>query len=175
MNRKTGWGAAGAIILIILLVGLYYLLGGGPGTMGPSRVTGPAATAPATPGAPAVKPAVPPEPGPVLPAEPAGPPKELAPGGEPKVTVLPPQAGQEKFGILAGTFKKYRDAARLLAKVKKEGQPAFVQRDPRNIKRFQVWLGPFGSQSEAEEAAKTLKNILKKPAKIEAIENPVPK
>jgi cell division septation protein DedD len=63
----------------------------------------------------------------------------------------------------------------LLAKLKKEGKPAFVQRDPRDIKRYQVWLGPFDSRSEAEAAAKSLKTVLKKPLKIEAIENPVPK
>lgn len=173
MNHKIGWGVAAGAILIILLVVLYYLLGGGPGKIGPRDVTAPGA--PATPAAPTATQPAPQEPAAVLPTEPAGPPKGLAPGGEPKVTVLPPEAGQEKFGILAGTFKKYRDAARLLAKLKKEGQPAFVQRDPRDIKRFQVWLGPFGSRSEAEEAAKSLKTVLKKPLKIEAIESPVPK
>jgi cell division septation protein DedD len=88
---------------------------------------------------------------------------------------LPPQAGQEKFGILAGSYKKYQDAAKMLARLQKEGKPAFIQRDPRNVNRYQVWVGPFSSQSEAEEAAKSLKVVLKKPLKIEAIENPVPK
>ena len=99
----------------------------------------------------------------------------MAPGPEPKVTVLPPQEGKEQYGILAGSYKKYRDAGKMLARLKKEGKPAFSQRDPRNLNRYQVWLGPFSSQSEAEEAAKSLKAVLKKPLKIEAIENPVPK
>jgi SPOR domain len=59
--------------------------------------------------------------------------------------------------------------------LKKQGKPAFVQRDPRNINRYQVWMGPFSSQNEAQEAAKSLRATLKKPLKIEPIENPVPK
>ena len=58
---------------------------------------------------------------------------------------------------------------------RKEGQPTFYQRDPRILNRYQVWPGPFSSKSEAEDAAKSLKAVLKKPLKIEAIENPVPK
>jgi DedD protein len=181
MNQKIGRGLAVGAILIILLVVLYYLLGGGPGKIGPSGVTGPGppgATAPAKP-EPAPSPAAtqpaPPEPSAALPTEPAGPPKGLGPSPEPKVTVLPPQAGQEKYGILAGSYKKYRNAARMLARLKQEGKPAFIQRDPRNLDLYQVWLGPVSSQSEAEDAAKSLKGLLKKPLKIEPIENPVPK
>jgi len=180
MNQKIGRGLAVGAILIILLVVLYYFLGG-PWKIGPSGITAPRppeATAPAKP-EPAAPPAAtqpaPPEPPPALQTEPAGPPKGLAPSPEPKVTVLPPQAGQEKFGILAGSYKKYGDAGKMLAKLKKEGKPAFIQRDPRNVNRYQVWLGPFSSQSEAEDAAKSLKAVIKKPLKIEPIENPVPK
>jgi cell division protein FtsN len=88
---------------------------------------------------------------------------------------LPPQEGKEKYGILAGSYKKYRDAAKMLARLKKEGKPAFIQRDPRNLNRYQVWLGPFSSQEEAREAEKSLQATLKKLLKIEPIENPVPK
>ncbi len=112
---------------------------------------------------------------PAPPIEPAGPPKGVAPSPEPEVTVLPPLEASQRYGILAGSYKKYRDAEKMLARLKKAGKPAFIQRDPRNINRYQVWLGPFPSQSEAEDAAKSLRAVLKKPLKIEAIENPVPK
>jgi cell division septation protein DedD len=79
------------------------------------------------------------------------------------------------YGILAGSYKKYADAAKMLARLKKQGKPAFVQRDPQDLSRYQVWLGPFASRGEAEAAEKSLGAILKKPLKIEAIENPVPK
>lgn len=181
MNQKIWRGLAVGAILIILLVVLYYLSSGGPWKIGPTAVTTPGppgATAPAKPeppAAPAATQPAPHEPPAALPTEPGGPPKGLAPGPEPKVTVLPPQEGKEKYGILAGSYKKYRDAAKLLARLKKEEKPAFIQRDPRNLSRYQVWLGPFSSQSEAEDAAKSLKAVLKKPLKIEPIENPVPK
>jgi cell division protein FtsN len=174
MNRKIWRGLAVGAILIVLLAVLYYLWSSGPGKIGPSAVTAPeppGATAPAKPETPAAPAATQPAP----PLEPAGPPQGVAPGPEPKVTVLPPQEGKEQYGILAGSYKKYRDAGKMLARLKQEGKPAFSQRDPRNSNRYQVWLGPFSSQSEAEEAAKSLKAVLKKPLKIEAIENPVPK
>ena len=99
----------------------------------------------------------------------------MAPSPEPQVTVLPPLEPSQHYGILAGSYGKYQDAANLLARLKKLGKPAFIQRDPRNLNRYQVWLGPFSSQNEAREAEKSLQAILKKPLKIEPIENPVPK
>jgi cell division septation protein DedD len=169
MNKKTLLGLAAAALLIILAVFLYYFFTGAPSTTGPKTVTAPGpatATAPAKP--------TPPEP-PAPPIESAGPPKGEAPGTEPQVTVLPPLESKEHYGILAGSFAKYPDATALLARLKKQGKPAFIQRDPRNLNRYQVWVGPFSSQTEAQEAEKSLRAILKTPLKIEAIENPVPK
>jgi cell division septation protein DedD len=174
MNRKIGRGLAVGAGLIVLFVVLYYLSTGGPGKTGPSSVTAPGppgATAPAKPEPPAAPAPVPPLPAP----EPAGPPMGVAPAPEPQVTVLPPQETNQRYGILAGSFLKYRDAGKMLARLKKAGKPAFIQRDPRDINHYQVWLGPFPSQSEAEDAAKSLGAVLKQPLKIEAIENPVPK
>jgi cell division septation protein DedD len=171
MNQKIWRGLVVGAGLIVLFVVLYYLYTGGPGKTGPSPVTAPgppAATAPARPEPPAAA-------TPAPPIEPAGPPQKVAPGPEPKVTVLPPLEASQRYGILAGSYKKYRDAEKLLAKLKKAGKPAFIQRDPRDINRYQVWLGPFSSQSEAEDTAKSLRAVLKKPLKIEPIENPVPK
>jgi cell division septation protein DedD len=169
MNKNLSRGLAVAIALIILLVALYYLSsGGGLKNTGPSPVTAPAppaATAPARPEPPAPAPTI----------EPAGPPMGVAPTPEPKVTVLPPLEASQRFGILAGSYKKYQDAENMLSRLRKPGNPAFIQRDPRDLNLYQVWLGPFTSQSEAEDAAKSLGALLKKPLKIETIENPVPK
>ena len=179
MNRKTLRGLTVGAILIVLAAGLYYIFSGSILKTCPSPVTAPGpstAAAPAEPKLPAATPAQSPPQEPAAPAiEPGGPPIGGTPGQESKVTVPPPLESKEHFGILAGSFAKYPDAARLLAKLKKEGKPAFVQRDPRNINRYQVWLGPFSSQSEAQYAAKSLRATLKKPLKIEPIENPVPK
>ena len=133
MNQKIGRGLAVGAILIVLLVVLYYLSTGGPPKTGPSPGTAPGAplaTAPARPEPPAAPAPTPPAP----PIEPAGPPKGVAPSPEPKVTVLPPLEESQRYGILAGSYKKYPDADKMLARLKKEGKPAFIQRDPRDIK-----------------------------------------
>ena len=169
MNKKITGGLVAAATLILLLAVLYYLSTGTAPKTSPSPVTAPAplAAAPARP-TPQEQPAAPG-------IEPAGPPKGVAPSPEPQVTVLPPLEPSQHYGILAGNYGKYQDAANLLARLKKLGKPAFVQRDPRDLNRYQVWLGPFSSQSEAQAAEKSLHAILKKPLKIEPIENPVPK
>ncbi len=174
MNLKSWRGLAVEAGVIVLLVVLYYLFTGGPGKTGPSPGTAPGPTAATAPAKPAPS-AVPAPATPAPPIEPAGPPMGAASSQEPQVTVLPPLEPSQRYGILARTYKKYRDAEKMLARLKKAGKPAFVQRDPRDINRFQVWLGPFSSQSEAEDAAKSLGAALKKPLKIETIENPVPK
>ncbi len=173
MNLKSWRGLAVEAGVVVLLVVLYFLFSG-PGKNGPSPGTAPGPTAATAPAKPA-PPVAPVRTTPAPPIEPAGPPMGAAPGLEPQVTVPPPPEPGQRYGILAGSFKKYRDADKLLTRLKKEGKPAFIQRDPRDINRYQVWLGPFSSQSEAEDAAKSLRAVLKKPLKIEAIENPVPK
>jgi cell division septation protein DedD len=77
--------------------------------------------------------------------------------------------------MLAGSYQKYADAARMLARLKEQGKPAFIQRDPNDLNLYQVWLGPFSSRSEAQDAEKSLRGAFKKPLTIEPIENPVPK
>ncbi|MEJ2673443.1 MAG: SPOR domain-containing protein, partial [Deltaproteobacteria bacterium] len=94
---------------------------------------------------------------------------------EPKVTVPPSKPQGERYGVLVREYRKYPPAARMLSRIKKRGLPGFVQRDPRDSSRFQVWLGPFSSRDEAQAAVKKLRAKLKKPIKIEQIENPVPK
>lgn len=180
MNKKVVGGLAVAAILILLLAGLYYLSTGTAPKTGPSPVTAPGAPSATAPVKPETASALPTQPAPQeQPAgpgiEPAGPPKAAVPSPEPQITVLPPLEPSQHYGILAGSYGKYGDAASMLARLKKQGKPAFVQRDPRNLNRYQVWLGPFSSQDEAREAGKSLQASLKKPLKIEPIENPVPK
>jgi cell division septation protein DedD len=178
MNKKVVSGLAIGATLILVLAMLYYYSTGNPPQTAPSPVTAPAApTAKVLPGPVATAPtqSTAPEPPAAPGIEPAGPPKGAVPSPEPHVTVLPSLKPSQNYGILAGSYGKYQDADRMLAKLKKQGKPAFVQRDPRDLNRYQVWLGPFSSQEEAREAEKSLQAILKKPLKIEPIENPVPK
>ena len=177
MNKNTTGGLVILVVMIIVAVVLWRLYLAGPPTVGPAPV---ATSKPAV----GLLPAEPKKPGPQ--ALPAAPPIKpgSAPGSAPlqepsplapKITIPPPPLMNEHYGILVGTYRLYRDAAKMLAGLKKQGQPAFVQRDPRDLNRFQVWLGPFSSQDEAQAAAKALRARLKKPLKIVPIENPVPK
>jgi len=180
MNKKVTGGLAVAATLILLLAGLYYLsTGNAPKTTSsPATAPGaPVATAKAKPEPRAAAPTQPtPQEQPAAPGiEPPGPPKGAAPSPEPHVTVPPPLEPSQHYGILAGSYGNYPDAANLLSRLMKMNKPAFIQRDPKNPSLFQVWLGPFSSQKEAREAEKSLQAILKKPLKIEPLENPVPK
>jgi cell division septation protein DedD len=179
MNKNTSRGLVILMVVIIVAVVLWRLYLAGPPTAGlapaviskPAVVASPAAPAPKEPG-PQGLPAAPP----IKPEAPQGsaPLQELSPLA-PKITILPPPMMKEHYGILVGNYRNYQDAAKMLARLKKQGQPAFVQRDPRDLKGFQVWQGPFSSQDEARAAEKEMSARLKKPLKIEQIENPVPK
>jgi cell division septation protein DedD len=180
MNKNTARGLAILAVLIIVAVLLWRHYLTGPAAVGPAApvTTSKPAVAP-PPAAPEPKPPVPQAPPAAVPSKPESP-QGLAPLQEPttpesKITLPPPQKMEEHFGILVGTYRRYRDAAKMLARLKRQGKPAFVQRDPRDMTRFQVWLGPFASQDKARAAEKEMRALLKKPLKIEQIENPVPK
>jgi cell division septation protein DedD len=179
MNKNLGCGLAVGVILAIILVVLYVFLRDNSWQSGPSPVPGPSVGT-----APAVKPApTTPESKGLTAALPGGqtvPSPGIAPLGEsnlpvPKVTIPPPPEEKEHYGMLVGSYQKYPEAANMLARLKKLGKPVFIQRDPRNINLYQVWLGPFASRGEAQAAEKSLRATLKKPLTIEPIENPVPK
>jgi cell division septation protein DedD len=173
MNQKIVGGLAVGAILIILLAVLYRLYIGVLPESGPSAVIAPGPPKATAPARPEPRAATPTQPAP--PFEAAGPPKEAAPSPEPTVTILPPPAEKEHYGMLAGSYQKYADAAKMLSRLQQQGKPAFIQRAPRDLNLYQVWLGPFSSQGEAREAEKSLRAIFKTPLKIEPIENPVPK
>jgi cell division septation protein DedD len=171
MNKNMVRSLAILGVIIVVAVVLWRLYFAGP----PQTGIGPVATSPATP-----EPKQPAQQVPPAPPIKNEPPQGVAPLQEPSppapiITIPPPPEMKEHYGILVGSYPKYPDAAKMLAKLKKQGKPAFVQRDPRDLNRFQVWLGPFSSHDEARAAEKNTSAILKKPPKIEQIENPVPK
>ncbi len=175
MKKFTGLGLAllaGLIVIIVILLGLFL---GGPEKTGPGPVTAPAPPAPPA-AAPQPAPAPTPPGGPVT-VQPGPPPAGPPAAGPPTTQVepLPPLEPEKQYGFLAGTFRRYPDAAKLLDRLKKQGKPAFIRRDPANGKRYQVWVGPLATPQEAEAARKSLRRHLKGTPKIEAIENPVPK
>jgi cell division septation protein DedD len=166
----------GIIILAVVLWWLYH-------PVGPQKGQGPAVTS--KPGAaPSAATPAPQQAGPeglpaTSPAKPqAGPgvaPLQEPSQQEPKITIPQPPAQGKKYGVLVGNYPKYPPAERMLKRLKRMGEPGFAQRDPRDSSRFQVWMGPFSSQDEAQAAAKRLHTKLRKRLTTEEIENPVPK
>ena len=155
------------LVVVIILGGLYFFYFGGSPLKGPEKPTTPEVKPPAvsqSQGKPAPAPAptstpptpAPREPAPPLPTPP-GPPVEKpmtkpepAPPG-PKETALPPLEPQEGFGLLAGSYRKYEDASKMLEKLKQEGQPGTIRKEKG---KYEVWVGPFSSLKEADAAAK---------------------
>jgi cell division septation protein DedD len=187
MNKKiVPWLSVGAIIIALLLLVYFLYYRGGPRPTAPVPGAGPGPTAA---GPPAVKPpAAVPAPQEVAPQKPGAallpgqgaPAPGVAPGAEvtapgPKVTVLPPQQAQEQYGVLAGKYKKYRSASRLLARLKKHGIPGFIKRKEPGHGPYEVWAGPFATLPEAETAEKSIRAMLKRTPEIHKVVTPVPK
>ena len=90
----------------------------------------------------------------------------------PKEPELPALQPKKEYGLLAGSYRKYAGANKLLEKIKKQGQEAFIR---RHREKYQVWVGPFATPKEAEAAAKALNKKIKIPSKIHQLVTPVPK
>jgi len=114
----------------------------------------PPASGPAAP--PAVVPVPTPEPAPVE--------KQIAPS--------PPLEPQKEHGLVVGKFRRYKDAQRLLDKIKKKNLPGFIRKEG---KYYKVWAGPFTTPQEAEHARKSLRTALKISPQKRDYEVPVPK
>jgi cell division septation protein DedD len=133
---------------------------------------------PGPPPKPATLPAAPPEPTPPPAPEPAAPPgatpvpPPVAPPAEKEIVLEPPQGPKLEPALLAGKFRRYADAKRLLAKIQKHQMPAFIRKKGRY---YQVWAGPFPTSKEAEQAKKNLRAMLKFSPRQEKFEVPVPK
>jgi cell division septation protein DedD len=179
MNRNILRGLVVGAALIILLIVLYRLYLERPSQPGPGTVTAPAPV-------PAVPPALAPPGAAPAPQEsgpkelPAAPSKEAVPAPElsppvPKVTVFPPEQEKEHYGLLVGRYRKYRDADKMLARLKKQGIPGFIRRDAGKPHPYQVWAGPFSSRPEAMAAAKSLRARLKRTPEIRKLQIPIPK
>jgi cell division protein FtsN len=165
----------GAVSLILLLV-LYFFW---PAARPPLSPEGPEKPEIKSQALPEEKPGpgAPPAPTPPEKAQPAGPPEQPAakPGlglTAPPESALAPLEPVEKYGLKAGSYRKYRDAGKKLHGLKKQGQPAFIRKEKG---KYQVWVGPFETGPEAEAAAKSLRPKFKISAKVQKVVMPVPK
>jgi len=97
------------------------------------------------------------------------PPAKIAPPEEAAITTQEPKEG---YGLLAGRFRRYRAAQRLLEKIKKQDRPGFIR---KKGKYYEVWVGPFPSSQEAKKHQKSIRSSLKISAKMRKFSVPVPK
>ena len=125
------------------------------------------------PAAPPAPPQVTPIPAPEAPSAQAPlakvPPAKIAPPEEAAITTQEPKEG---YGLLAGRFRRYRAAQRLLEKIKKQDRPGFIR---KKGKYYEVWVGPFPSSQEAKKHQKSIRSSLKISAKMRKFAIPVPK
>src|SRR4030042_1114517 len=170
----------GAVSIILILV-LYFFWPAARPPLSPEGPEKPEIKSQALPGE---------KPGPGAPAAPSSPEKAQpplpGPAGSPEQPAAKPGLGLtappgqalaplepvEKYGLSAGSYRKYRDAGKKMQKLQKQGQPAFVRREKG---KYQVWVGPFETGPEAEAAAKSLRTKLKISAKAQKVVVPVPK
>ncbi len=121
------------------------------------------------------KPASPPQPQEAAPAIPApAAPPVVSPGPFPEKTTaaLPALEPTQEPGLLAGKFRRYKDARGLLARIQRQQVPAFIRKEGN---RYGVWAGPFATNQEMEQARKKLKMALRIAPQVGTCEMPVPK
>jgi SPOR domain len=106
-------------------------------------------------------------------------PLAVAPGAAPeppqvekKFAPLPALEPKKEPGLVVGKFHHYKDAERLLDKIKKKNLPGFIRKEGKD---YEVWAGPFTTPQEAEHAGKSLKTTLKLSPQQREYEVPVPK
>ncbi|MBM4275643.1 MAG: SPOR domain-containing protein [Deltaproteobacteria bacterium] len=174
MKRLIGLGLAAVIIALAII---YFYYPGSAPQVGPGKPEKPEVMEPKEK-VPPREPAAPAPQQPKLPLpERVGPSEKPSPPPEPSLkappeTVLPPLEPQEKYGLLIRSYTNYADAAKMMEKLQKQGHQAFIRQEKG---KYQVWVGPFATQKEAEAAKKSLKAKLKIAAKIQKVVEPVPK
>ena len=171
-------------ILVALGLAVYFLSQNKPGkepapkppaqtqvAVQPAPETGQKPDAPA-PQPPAANQPAPPAAGPVAPQAVAPSPSPAPPQVEKKMAPLPTLEPKKEQGLVVGKYRRYKDAQRLLDKIKKKNLPGFIRKEG---KHYKVWVGPFATPREAERARKNLRTALKISPQKRDYEVPVPK
>jgi cell division septation protein DedD len=121
---------------------------------------------------PAVPEPTPPATGPAAPPAAVPVPTPEPPPVEKQVAPPPPLEPKKEHGLVVGKFRRYKDAQRLLDKIKKKDLPGFIRKEG---KYYKVWAGPFATPQEAEQTRKKLRAALKISPQKRDFEVPVPK
>lgn len=191
MNRKARWGLGLGVLGIIIGIMAYYWIISPTGTR-PVVTSGkpalPTAPPPVEPGGePRTTPGVtggeprPPSPAPPVAGPPHGVTKEapsLTPAaGPPKgpEATSPPERQQEGYALLLRRYRTYRDAGKLLEKLRRQGIPGYIRQHRGKPPSYQVWAGPFPTRGEANQVARAIKKKWGISAKLRKITVAPPK
>ncbi len=174
MSKKI-LGGIGIIAGLGLLsfLGYHYLIHAGSASSPPGAFEGiirPASEALPKPASP--PPAQPQEAAPTVSGPAAPPVVSPAPSPEKETANLPALEPAQEPGLLAGKFRRYKDARGLLARVQRQQVPAFIRKEGN---RYGVWAGPFATNQKMEQARKKLRMALRIAPQIGTCEIPVPK
>ncbi|MBW1917994.1 MAG: SPOR domain-containing protein [Deltaproteobacteria bacterium] len=88
---------------------------------------------------------------------------EALPAPEPPETVeeakkeLTFQPEKEHFGVLVAKFRKYQEASKLMAQLRRQGKPTWIRPSPGEPTRYEVWVAPYEKEEPAQSAAKSIK------------------
>ena len=172
MSKKI-LGSIGLIAGLGLLsfLGYHYLINPGKVSSPPGAFEG--VIRPAAGSLP--RPANPPLPQDATPAfpGPAAPPAvSPSPPPEKETAALPALESAQEPGLLAGKFRRYKDARGLLARIQRQQVPAFIRKEGN---RYGVWAGPFATNREMEQARRKLKMALRIAPQTGTCAIPVPK
>lgn len=177
MAKKIIGGLAVTAALFVILAVVYHSYFKAPPPAPPQEL--PYRTAPTFTGKPATSPPAPspaPEPSVSPQAKAAGPPAEAPVPSEHK----PPRGVEpeleKQYGLFLGRYRTYRQAAKVMEKIKNQGTPAFVRHEGRKKRLpYEVWAGPFSDEKQAQAAAQSVRKNLKMSARLQNLQMPVPK
>ncbi|OPX19960.1 MAG: hypothetical protein BZ151_06485 [Desulfobacca sp. 4484_104] len=81
----------------------------------------------------------------------------------------------KQFGVLVGKFRTYQEASKLMAKLQKQGKQSYISPSPGKPARYEVWVGPFRREAQAQAEAKSIKTKYGQATRVQQIEILPPK
>ncbi|MFP3868573.1 MAG: SPOR domain-containing protein [Desulfobacteraceae bacterium] len=168
-KRVIGIGLGALLIAAAVLGYNIYYKSAEPVPSAPKKA-GPAEMAPVSP--PALSP---PEESPAPPVE-TGPTEPLEPPQLEETqdkSTAPPE--KEAFGVLVAKFPTYQEASKLMAQLRQQGKPTYIQPSSEEPTQYEVWTAPYQQEEQAQAAAKSIKAKYGWSPRVERIEVLPPK
>ncbi|MDD3579992.1 MAG: protein kinase [Desulfobacca sp.] len=155
--NKLGLGA-GVIALLLVIYFVIWGVSGGINFMSPESPQKAASDSTVAVKSPAAR----------LAPEPAAPPGKAGQSGA--TTPAATAKTETNYRLLVATYQSPKYALKLVGNLQKQGYRAYIRKEPgRNLTFYQVWLPPFPTEAQAQDAADFLKanyNLVPKIVKV---------